>query len=71
MPHPDAEFAAQEANKAAALRLYEEVINREQKPTIDEIFAADVLVHDPFTGAHREVFTARRLSAATGHTHRR
>jgi len=53
--HPDTEFAAQEANKAVALRLYEEVINGEQKPVIDEIFAADVLVHDPFTGNQRGV----------------
>jgi steroid delta-isomerase-like uncharacterized protein len=61
MPHPNAEFAVLEANKAAALRLYEEVINQEQKPVIDEICAADMLVHDPFTGAHRGVAAFKDL----------
>lgn len=37
-------------NKANALRLYDEVINQEHQGVIDEIFAADVTVHDPFSG---------------------
>jgi steroid delta-isomerase-like uncharacterized protein len=41
---------AQRANVAAALRLYEEVINQEQKDVVDEIFAVDAILHDPFTG---------------------
>ncbi len=42
-----------EAHKATAVRLFEEVINREQKAVIDEIFAADAILHDPFTGTSR------------------
>jgi steroid delta-isomerase-like uncharacterized protein len=38
------------ANKATAVRLFEEVINQEKKAVIDEIIAADVMVHDPFMG---------------------
>lgn len=33
-----------------ALRLYDEIINQERKEVIDEIFAADAILHDPFTG---------------------
>ncbi|WP_448543466.1 ester cyclase [Roseiflexus sp.] len=61
MPHSNAESAVQEANKTAALRFYEEVINGEQKPVIDEICATDMLVHDPFTGAHRGVAAFKDL----------
>jgi predicted ester cyclase len=61
VPHPNAAFASQEANKAVALRLYEEVINGEQKPVIDEICADDVLLHDPFTGIHRGVAAFKGL----------
>lgn len=42
-----------DAHKATALRLYEEVINREQQEVIDEIFAADAILHDPFMGTSR------------------
>jgi steroid delta-isomerase-like uncharacterized protein len=45
--------AGPEAHKAMALRLYEEVINGEQPAIVDEIFAADAILHDPFTGTNR------------------
>ena len=36
--------------KAIVRRIYDQVINQEQAGVIDEIFAADVVVHDPFMG---------------------
>jgi len=41
------------SNKATAVRLFEEVINQERKAVVDEIFAADAILHDPFTGTSR------------------
>ena len=40
----------QAANKATAARLYDEVINQEKHNVVDEIFAIDATLHDPFTG---------------------
>jgi len=45
--------AGADGHKATAMRLYEEVINGEQQAVVDEIFAADAILHDPFTGASR------------------
>lgn len=39
-----------EQNKAIVRRIYDELINREQKSVIDEAFAPEVVVHDPFMG---------------------
>jgi steroid delta-isomerase-like uncharacterized protein len=39
-----------EQNKAIIRRIYDEMINQEQKGVIDEVFADDVVVHDPFMG---------------------
>jgi steroid delta-isomerase-like uncharacterized protein len=39
-----------EQNKQVVSRTYEEVINQENHAVIDEIFAPDVVVHDPITG---------------------
>jgi steroid delta-isomerase-like uncharacterized protein len=39
-----------EQNKAIVRRIYDQVINQEQAAVIDETFAADVVVHDPFMG---------------------
>ncbi len=47
--------ATPEANKALAVRLYEEVINQEDRAVIDAIFAPDVILHDPFTGTQQGV----------------
>ncbi len=38
------------ANKAVVTRLYDEVINQENMAVIDDIFAPDVTIHDPFMG---------------------
>lgn len=61
-----------EQNKAIIRRVYEEMINREQKGVIDEIYAADVIVHDPFMGTVTGVDAFRQLvnvfdSAFPGH----
>jgi steroid delta-isomerase-like uncharacterized protein len=39
-----------EQNKAIIMRIYDELLNQEKKSIIDEIYAADVIVHDPFMG---------------------
>jgi steroid delta-isomerase-like uncharacterized protein len=39
-----------EQNKATVMRVYDELLNQEKKNVIDEIYAADVVVHDPFMG---------------------
>jgi steroid delta-isomerase-like uncharacterized protein len=39
-----------EQNKATIMRVYDELLNQEKKSVIDEIYAADVIVHDPFMG---------------------
>lgn len=47
--------AMSERNAVIVRRVYDEVINGEQKDVIDEIFAADVVVHDPIMGTNRGV----------------
>lgn len=39
-----------EQNKTIVRRLYDEVLNQENKLVIGEIFDADVTIYDPFTG---------------------
>lgn len=39
-----------EQNKAIVSRIYEELVNQEKKSVIDEVFAADAVIHDPFMG---------------------
>lgn len=39
-----------EQNKASVRRIYDEVINQENKAAIPEIFAQDVIVHDTIRG---------------------
>lgn len=53
--------ALTERNAALVRRTFDEVINQEQHAVIDEIFAADILVHDPFTGEARGIDAYRRL----------
>lgn len=50
-----------EANKAAAVRLFTEVINQEDKAVIDQIFAADAILHDPFTGDSQGIASFKGL----------
>lgn len=47
-----------ESNKTVVQRFFEEVLNQENKAVIDEIFASDVTIHDPFMGTNtgREAF---------------
>lgn len=47
-----------EANKVLVRRIFEELINQENKAVIDEAFAPDVTIHDPFSGTThgREAF---------------
>ncbi|NWF81088.1 MAG: ester cyclase [Chloroflexi bacterium] len=59
----DAGPATPEANKGLAVRLYEEVINQEDKAVIDAIFAPDVILHDPLTGTHQGVDACKGLLA--------
>src|SRR3954451_15990107 len=40
-----------ERNKATARRVFEEIVNRGEMELIDEIYAADVIDHDPLPGA--------------------
>ncbi|HNP69862.1 MAG TPA: ester cyclase [Kouleothrix sp.] len=52
---------ATEQNKAIVRRLYEEVINQERASVIDELYAADVVVHDPFMGEAHGVDAFKQL----------
>lgn len=51
-----------EANKAIVHRIYDEAINQENPAVIGETFAADAVIHDPFTGtAHGAAAFAQLL----------
>lgn len=52
---------ASEQNKAVVRRVYDEVINQEQAAVIDELYAADVVVHDPFMGVAHGVEAFKQL----------
>ena len=52
-----------EANTAVVRRVYDEVINEERKPVIDEAFAPDVTIHDPFLGTQHGVESFKQLLA--------
>lgn len=52
-----------EQNKAVVQRLYAEVLNQENKAVIDEIFAQDVIIHDPFAGTNQGVAAFKQLLA--------
>ncbi len=39
-----------EQNKAVVQRIYEELVNQENKAVIDEVFAPDAMIHDPYHG---------------------
>lgn len=50
-----------EQNKAIVRRVYEEVINQERADLIETLYAADVVVHDPFMGEAHGVGAFREL----------
>jgi steroid delta-isomerase-like uncharacterized protein len=65
-------FMSTEQNKSLVRRLYDELINQENKAVIDEIFAGDVIIHDPFMGTMAGSEAFRQLlgvfdSAFPGH----
>lgn len=39
-----------EMNKTTVYRVFEELINQENRAVIDEVFAPDVVIHDPMMG---------------------
>ena len=47
----DAVMTTTERNKAVARRVFDEVVNRGRLDLIDEIYAPDVVDHDPLPGA--------------------
>lgn len=50
-----------EQNKTVVRRIYDEVLNQENKAVIDEIFADDVTIYDPFTGVTKGPESFRQL----------
>ncbi|MFN8456055.1 MAG: ester cyclase [Anaerolineae bacterium] len=50
-----------EQNKTIILRIYEELINQENKAVIDETYAESVIIHDPFMGTMSGVGAFKQL----------
>ena len=50
-----------EQNKTIVRRIFDELINQENKAVIDQVFDADVMIHDPFTGTAHGVDSYRQL----------
>ncbi|HXV43956.1 MAG TPA: ester cyclase, partial [Anaerolineae bacterium] len=50
-----------EQNKAIVNRIYGELINQEKKSVIDELYAEDLILHDPFMGTVTGVDSFRQL----------
>jgi predicted ester cyclase len=50
-----------EQNKAIVLRNFEELLNQENKAVIDEIYANDVIIHDPFMGTASGIHAFRQI----------
>jgi predicted ester cyclase len=50
-----------EQNKAIVRRLYDELINQENKAVIDEVFVGDVGIHDPFMGTMAGIMAFKQL----------
>ncbi|MEZ4727256.1 MAG: ester cyclase [Caldilineaceae bacterium] len=48
-------------NKAIVRRIYDELLNQEKKSVIDEIYALDLITHDPFMGTVSGVEAFRQL----------
>lgn len=60
-------------NAAIVRRVYDEILNQENKSLIDELYAAEVVIHDPFMGAQtgREAFRQLLSVFDTGFPHHR
>jgi steroid delta-isomerase-like uncharacterized protein len=50
-----------EQNKTIVRRVFEELINQENKAVIDQVFDADVTIHDPFSGTTQGMDAFRQL----------
>jgi steroid delta-isomerase-like uncharacterized protein len=50
-----------EQNKAIVRRIYDELLNQENRSIIDEIYAQDLIMHDPFMGTVTGVDAFRQL----------
>lgn len=50
-----------EQNKATVMRVYDELLNQEKKSVIDELYAANLIMHDPFMGTVTGVEGFRQL----------
>lgn len=49
------------SNKQVVRRIFDEVINQEQRAVLDETVGRDVIVHDPFTGTHQGLDALKSL----------
>lgn len=50
-----------EQNKTIVRRIFDELLNQEDKSVIDQVFAADAVVHDPFMGTAQGADAFRQL----------
>jgi predicted ester cyclase len=50
-----------EQNKAIVRRVYEELINQENKGIVDEVYASEVVIHDPFMGTMTGIAAFKQL----------
>ncbi len=50
-----------EQNKAIVSRTFHELINQEDKSVIDQVYAPNVVIHDPFMGTAQGVDAFRQL----------
>lgn len=50
-------------NKETIIRVFDELINQERGEVIDEIFAQDVIVHDPLSGTSQGIDAFKGLMA--------
>ena len=62
-----------EKNKSLVMRTFDEIINQERREAIDEVYAEELIVHDPFLGTMQGVQVMRDLLAVfdTGFPHHR
>lgn len=52
-----------EKNKAVVRRVFDEILNQDNRSIINEIYAADVITHDPFMGTVTGVDAFKQLLA--------
>lgn len=52
-----------EANKVVVRRVFDEILNGDNRSIIDEVYAADVITHDPFMGTVTGIDAFKQLLA--------